>query len=182
MKYGKFIEVLKNNREDRIIEQLLFVAVAISTIETRYFMTVALFEDNQLIATDGLRMHILKDKDNRLKDIGFESGKTYKFLKATKRLIWFAECDIGGSFPKYKEAIPKDEPDKVFNYTAYSSLSCYTEMAKFFRNLYPEDVMNLSYLNDLPKDNTYEVKMYGPHKPVRLDCDDLTALIMPIKN
>jgi len=162
------------------VKELSFVASAIPTDETRYYMNVALFEDDMLIGTDGHRLHTAKFEG--LSDLGFENKKTYRCLKKTKSVIWFAECNTESTFPNWRRVIPDNVPKKTFSYVSVNRAKdeYFIQVARLIRNLHQENALNINYLNDLPVGYTWDVTMYGKGKPFRLDSGGLMALIMPM--
>lgn len=89
--------------------ELVFVAKAISTDESRYFMCVMHIErdgdDMVAIGTDGRRLHYAT-----LADEGYQEGD-YQVAKATKNSIVLTPVDTGGTYPNWRRVIPTDVLD-----------------------------------------------------------------------
>ncbi|MGZ8432809.1 MAG: DNA polymerase III subunit beta family protein [Candidatus Binatia bacterium] len=124
---GKFIERVVLEEDD--LEGLAWVAKAVSTEETRYYLNGVAFQSGRLVATDGHRLHIYKSPNHLPKKQSFiVPKKAIKFLfacvketKAQQVLAWFFEGFatfyigeytlttklIDGTFPDVNKVIPK---------------------------------------------------------------------------
>lgn len=180
MTYSKFIEVTGKD----IAKDFGFVAKAVSTDETRYFLNNVYCEENKLIATDGRRMHILDLKGN---PYGFEEKKHYRVLKTTLTIVWFAELsEAPGDFPNWKRVIPERKTaEKTFKYESATSTDFYGEgyqqITKLIRNIPAQNCLNLKFVQDLKKSTEWTVYTYGTNKPIEFVSDELTAIIMPMQ-
>jgi hypothetical protein len=175
MKYGKFIEVIGPRVNDYIS-----VAKAVSLDQTRYFMNYCYCEGGKLISTDGRMMFILELGNN---PFWFEEKKFYKYLKSTKKYIWFVEIiSEVGQFPNYKNVLPTGDPIDTFNFILHNNnRRVYSiQMSNLFKKIPENESINMLHIHNLPKEITFKVSLFGEHKAIQFKSENgLTALSMP---
>lgn len=172
MKYGKFIEIKKEDAE-----KFMFVCKAVSKDENRYFLNFAYCAKNKLISTDGRRLHILELGDN---PYGFNGKTFYKVLKMNTKTVWIAEITSEiGVFPNYKKVMPEGDHKKIkfeMKSGKYNSDN-YINIAKLFREIPVNRAINFGFLEDLVKNVGWEVHIFEGQKAIKFIFEDLTAVI-----
>lgn len=178
MKYGKFIEI-KGLR----VGDINFIAKAQSDDETRYFMNFIYCEDSKLIATDGRRLHMMELSEGEMEFHGFKPDTFYRFLKGTKTVCWLAEIDNSVEnmvFPNYKRVIPdKEDTVKTKFVNKSNKLFLYENLKNISKSLPDDAGLDIRYLFDLPKDRIFTVYVKKDIRAMALECDSLTAIVMP---
>ena len=97
-KYDQFLDI-----SGILASEINFLAKAVSTGETRYFMNFIRFFDNgdhiTAVATDGRRMHVVSPLNDSGKQIYDIKDGFYRVLKQGKN-VWLAKCaEAPGEFP-----------------------------------------------------------------------------------
>lgn len=178
MKYNKFIEVLGSRVSD-----ISFVSKAQSKDDTRYMMNFMYCEDNKIIATDGRRAHMVGLTEDEILFWGFKNDTFYKFLKGTKSYVWLAEIDNTESnmiYPNIKRVIPGKEDTKTVDFINPSKRINFYENLKNIYDVIPRSSgLDIGYLFDLPKDIPFKAFISKELRPILLESNSLTAVIMP---
>jgi hypothetical protein len=173
MKYNTFIEIVGGN-----CCEYLFLSKAISDDDTRYFINFVYCEDNKLIATDGRRLHIIELGNNIWE---FKDKKFYKFLKATTKLVWFAElAEDPGQFPNYKRVMPDTTEYKTINYLS-SKREFPQQFAKLIRALPVSMVINLDYIKVFPNSYDWICSFPNDNRAIVFESGNIKAVIMPME-
>lgn len=176
MKYGKFIEIIGHSVGD-----ILFLSKSISDDETRLMMNFIYCENNQLIATDGRRMHFVNMSKEQLDHWGFKNNTFYEFLKGTKKKVWLAEIDnVGGMvFPNIQRVIPTGEVVKQCDFLNPSKQEELYKQIRAVSDIIPREFgLNIKYLLDLPRALFFRVKVFDTPGPILFESGNLTALMM----
>ncbi|GMO30325.1 MAG: hypothetical protein Ta2B_11090 [Termitinemataceae bacterium] len=106
----------KKDTPSGLFNALRWVCGAVSTDESRFFMTGVYFTRNEkgnlrLVATDGCRLHIIDDKSNRIREYAADKfgvefpDDTILSVHATAQEVAFSR-PIDGKFPDYNRVIP----------------------------------------------------------------------------
>ena len=150
--------------------ELLFVAHAVSKDECKFtLMHILKTEDGDLVATDGHRCHVYRE------NIILVSG-LYEVAKRTKNelILNLINSDNFPDFPDYKRVIPeKSEVTELSNSNDY-------KIATILRSM-KNNCLNLGYLAQALSVEMITVCKSDGISPVRMDGENVTAVIMPKK-
>jgi len=189
LKHGKFIEVIGSSAAD-----IGFLAAAVCTDETRYFMNFVYCDENKLIATDGRRMHIVELSESQIEIFGFEIGHFYRVLKITKSRVWLADLPKEkngiGEFPNWKRILDQAaEKKKIAKFENSNSMLGFSQNIKPVLDNLPEKAptdynpnptkysLNIAYLKPLPVGRPFNVYVNENNMAI-FESEPLTALLM----
>lgn len=182
LKHGKFIEVVGCSAAD-----IGFLAAAVCTDETRYFMNFVYCDENKLIATDGRRMHIVDLSESQIQIFGFETGHFYRVLKITKTKVWLADLPKEenkiGEFPNWKRIVDLAENKKrIAKFENSNSMLGFSQSLKPVLDNLPEKAptkysLNIAYLKPLPVGRPFTVSVNENNMAI-FESEPLTALLM----
>jgi len=163
-----------NYHKETICSDLFFLSKAISDDETRYFMNFAYCEDNQIIATDGKRLHIIPNK------IKMKEKHFLYVIKSTKTKFIGFEFQDDITFPNYKKVLPdKENMSKILS-RSYSGIN----HLLYDINTECKSIVNISYIRDvLLMDGMIETfieKESDGNKAILFECGNQKAIIMPM--
>ncbi len=167
-------------------ENALFVLKSMSDDESRPFMCVIHVEEaeqgSRLVCTDGRRLHYA--------DISIKiPAGDYKPVTTKNEIILKGPIDAG-SFPNWKRVVPEDGLDRgSFNLEKTSTgknLSLNAGFSLAFAQLIEKtgEVVNLRYLDDLPKKEWQLFSLEAKNRPLvfkrAVDGKETVAVIMPM--
>jgi hypothetical protein len=196
MKYTAFAELIN-------CADLAFVAGAVSKDDARpqfWYMSVRENEGGlSAMATDGRRLHkaqlnkrdapnvspgywrVLKNKMFKMRDYDLEHEmRADRFIYERKHVLWLARLDKFDFFPAddvINRIAPQGDPAAEGKVIAWKYQ--HGSMNALIKNLPESAGINLEYLKDLgPWEWNY--KVFAPGKPFLFECENKTALIMPL--
>lgn len=194
-KYGTFVEA-----SGRLAEQLRFLAKAVSTDETRYFMNFIYVENSGVVSdtqrlkavtTDGRRLHIVDPLHELGGLMGMEPG-FWKVIRVGPRVVQIAKMrEDQGTFPNYKKILERlGEPGHTSKFLGFdmSKSACYQgenyqNMVSLFRSFPEKTVLNFHYLADLSTTpgEPWEVKWTDATWAITFTANEKLAVIMPMQ-
>lgn len=168
----------KIDRYHPAFKHLRFVAVAVSSDETRMGMNYLKVEKNKIIATDGRRLHMVEI------DPPVEPG-LYEVIKNNTRDIVIARDDNPKTeYPNYDRVIPTDSAIYSCTFDGIRNLKRKPrDFAKVSQMMYlfPEPTtFNLKYVEDIGF-GPWRVEWRGASKGLVFRTTERMALIMPMQ-
>ena len=164
-----------NLNAKKYLTELLWVLKARSTDKNRKQLKYLNIDDTGYCCTDGCRLHFSSNRKNLPN--GLENG-LYEVIIANDLIIFQPQ---EGTFPDYKQVIPKDiEAPLELNIDNNSaSISCALTLVSY-KILNSEYTINFDYLKDLA-DNKWTVHGKPDYKGIKFVVPGLMALIMPLR-
>ncbi len=185
MKYDGFFEIKKDSTA--MFQDFSFIASSVSSDDTRFMMNFVWVEkeddDLVMIATDGMRMHVLRPNKKVIDFLGIKEG-AYSVVFKTKGKLGFAhladEKEVG-KFVNWRNVIPADEVDRICEKFPIENDKTGKYFVHFSKKLYKEDGINLNYIKDL-SGFIWDIKFYAPHKPIAFFADgNKESYVMPMQ-
>jgi DNA polymerase III sliding clamp (beta) subunit (PCNA family) len=186
MIYGTFVEAFGD-----FARQITFLSRAVGKDDTRYFMNHIHIEPSDTetgklrgVATDGRRLHLV-DPLSCPDGIGLAPGN-WRPLKTDGKTAWIAQIKSdAGTFPNYREVIPKDEPSFTFDLPGLPRgndlIGNMPYLVEFLRSFPEPTAINMNYLNSFDHYRAWTAKWYGSDKAVLFESGDYTVVIMPMR-
>lgn len=136
----------------------------------RYNIGNILVEDGKGVATDGYRLHIVKELTNPLHD-----GQ-YRVIKVTKTKVQLEAVECPGDYPDYNRIIPRD-----YQLTDFEHTNIYHRYAQIIRMM-RDGVISFDFLKDATDGmNFTSFAARDRHTPVVLEGENEFALIIPVR-
>jgi hypothetical protein len=139
------------------------------------------------VSTDGRRLHAVELSKDNTDYLGITPGY-WKIIKDGDDCIGIARLDNKEteewSYVKWRDVIPKGDAKYKTTFAGFDFSDKKGEgherLAKFLHDFPDLTALNLAYLADLGQREEWDVKWYGPEKPLKFTNTNRMALIMPM--
>ena len=177
---------MKGTKMAKGFNTLAFIASAIATDPTRYFMCDAYFdkENSRLVATDGLRLHFWDMSEGEIHAYNLQDVPESTYVKILVKDNKILPFKLEAQYPNYKRVIPeydKQPENKCILLDGKHAKDM--EITRFCART--GIAINYKYMADIAGKNwQYEVASFEPEKKAVKFFDPksrLTAIIMPFR-